>query len=54
MYPGTGVGAGATISMHVDCLIPAAFMAWIVNLPQSAPEAFLTTRECFFPSWTIS
>ena len=25
--PGMGVGAGPTISMQVDCLIPAAFIA---------------------------
>ena len=35
--PGVGVGAGPTISMQVDCLIPAAFIAWIVNRPASAP-----------------
>jgi len=25
--PGIGVGAGATIKMQVDCLLPAAFIA---------------------------
>ena len=25
--PGTGVGAGATMSTHVDCLLPTAFIA---------------------------
>lgn len=35
--PGTGVGAGATKSIHVEDLIPAAFIACIVKRPESEP-----------------
>lgn len=44
--PGIGVGAGATISIQVDCLIPAAFIAWIVKRPQSEHWAHRITRLC--------
>jgi len=51
--PGIGVGAGATIRMHVDCLMPAAFIAWMVKRPQSEPCAlFISSRYLFF-SWMI-
>lgn len=33
--PGSGVGADATKIVHVDDLIPAAFIACIVKRPES-------------------